>query len=388
MENIQRLMRCHLVVMAVFFIASTAFLQAQRSPYRGGNLTIIDNDDVPSDVTTITTVDGSLSISGGISEFPDFAALEEVRGNLTIEDLGLTTLPRIFPALTLVGGNILIWDNARLTSITGFNALETVTGALRIGNPNGVNGTIPVGNARLQFLPDFAALTEVEGTLHISRNAVRNLPDFAALTAVGGVTIINNSRLRSLSGFEALERIGGDFFIVNNDEMESLTGFGSLTRVGGVVVRGNDVLSLCCGLFSFFDGTIVLGRQPDLRYDLNNNATGCNNVDKITNACFPAFTISDNSTIPSNVTEISRIRGDLTISGSITEFPNFAYLEVVEGNLTINNLTTATLTSLDDIFLFLEEVQGDLVITNNAFVESLTGFRSLTSIGGALYGAG
>ena len=112
MENIQRIMRCYLVVMAVFFIASTAFLQAQRTPYRGGNLTITTDGDVPSNVAEITTIDGALSISGGISEFPDFAALGEVRGNLTIEDLGLTTLSRIFPVLTLVGGTILIWDNA------------------------------------------------------------------------------------------------------------------------------------------------------------------------------------------------------------------------------------------------------------------------------------
>ena len=40
--------------------------------------------------------------------------------------------------------------------------------------------------------------------------------------------------------------------------------------------------------------------------------------------------------VPSNVDAITTIDGDLTIGGTITAFPNFAALEVVEGKLEID----------------------------------------------------
>ena len=49
---------------------------------------------------------------------------------------------------------------------------------------------------------------------------------------------------------------------------------------------------------------------------------------------------------------LTRIRGDLTIGGDITTFPNFAALEVVEGNLTISGLTDEALSTLLAFFRF------------------------------------
>ena len=123
MENIQRIMRCYLAVIAVFFIASTAYLQAQRTPYVSGDLTITTDTDVPSDVATITTITGTLSISGTITEFPNFRDLEVVEGSLTIDDITtatLTALTDIFPALDSVYGNLAIRNQSIVETIGGF----------------------------------------------------------------------------------------------------------------------------------------------------------------------------------------------------------------------------------------------------------------------------
>ena len=66
--------------------------------------------------------------------------------------------------------------------------------------------------------------------------------------------------------------------------------------------------------------------------------------------------------VPSDVTTITRIDGNLTIGGTISSFPNFVALEVVEGNLDINGITTASgntpLTNLANIFPALDSVRG------------------------------
>ena len=53
------------------------------------------------------------------------------------------------------------------------------------------------------------------------------------------------------------------------------------------------------------------------------------------------LSITADGAAPSNVTTITRITGDLTIGGTIATFPDFAALEVVEGNLVISGITNA-----------------------------------------------
>ena len=59
MKNLQKIIlwNCYL---AVFFIASTASLQAQRTPYTGGNLRIRSDNDIPSNVASIPHITGYL----------------------------------------------------------------------------------------------------------------------------------------------------------------------------------------------------------------------------------------------------------------------------------------------------------------------------------------
>ena len=88
------------------------------------------------------------------------------------------------------------------------------------------------------------------------------------------------------------------------------------------------------------------------------------------------LTIGSDGEVPSNVTRITRIDGNLTIIRTITTFPNFAALEVVEGDLYINGITTTRLTALTNIFPALDSVRGDLFILGNDHLQTITGFEA------------
>ena len=144
------------------------------------------------------------------------------------------------------------------------------------------------------------------------------------------------------------------------------------------------MLSACCGLLRIAGDAVV----PAGTTTISGNAAGCNGKTEITNICSAALTIDDPADVPSNLATLVRIQGDLTIEGAIGTFPDFAALEVVEGDLLIDEITTAGLNNLDGIFPVLTEVQGSIIITGHSVVQTVSGFAALRSIGGDLRIAG
>ena len=280
-------------------------------------------------MTRIREIDGNLTIRGTITSFPNFRVLEVVEGNITISGLSeasFTALTDIFPALDSIRGNLTIENNNNVQTISGFVELDSVGGNLSIN-----------GNTSLTTLPDFDALTRIEG----------------------------------------------NFIIDNNDALTTLSGFGSLTNItGNLTITGNTSLSSCYGLLSIAENDVT----PVGGTTLSGNATGCNDAPEIIAACVRTtdLTINADADFPSNGTTFVRLEANLTIGGTITSFPDFAGLKTVERKLTINNITTGTLTDLTGIFPALEEVTGYLVITNNANVTTITGFGAIASITGKL----
>ena len=385
------------------------------------DLTIASDGDLLGTETTITRITGNLTISGTINSFPDFAALSVVQGNLTIDDITtgtLTDLSAIFPALDSVYGNLQIQNQTVVTTITGFAELDTIGGNLSINDNTslttlppfdaiiGVGGGITIeDNAALTPISGFTLLKTIGGNIFIADNALlasvsgfdvlesiesdlifhnnaklTTLPTFNVLESVGGnFGITSNALLTNFSGFDALESILTDIIIVGNVALETLPTFATITSIGNdFTVTGNTTLSECCALLRFVDGTVA----PVGTTDISGNAAGCNAVTEITNACLPALTIAVDADIPSDAGTLTRIRGDLTIGGTIATFPDFAALTLVEGNLVISGLTDTNLTALGSIFPVLEEVQGDLLIQNNANVATITGFAALSEVDG------
>ena len=187
--------------------------------------------------------------------------------------------------------------------------------------------------------------------------------------------------LRTISGFGALTSITGNCSFQSNSGLTSIEDFGVLTSIGGnLTVKGNSALSSCCGLLRIADNTATVSGSTTIAQ----NAAGCNSKGDITGNCKNTIIISQDTDVPDDVATLTSIDTNLTISGTITTFPNYAALEVIEGNLVIDNITTATLTDLNNIFPALTEVQGNLRIQNNAHVETISGFVALDNIGKAL----
>ena len=341
-----------------------------------GDLTIAAPGDVPGNVTEVERITGNLSVSGTITSFPDFAALKVVQGNLTIENItgaGLT-IDKIFPVLDTIRGNLTIQNQAVVQTIAGFAELDSV-------GADGSNTGISINNnTSLTSIPTFNVLKGVGGSINITVNGqFATISGFDALVRVGGsITISFNPLLTTISTFNVLESVTS-IRIRGNIALTAISGFGSLTTITrNLIVENNTQLSSCCGLFSIANNSLT----PGTLTNFSGNATGCNEKAEITSTCSASLTIDDPADVTAALATLTRITGDLTIGGTITTFPDFAALRVVEGNLTISGLTALTDNNLANIFSVLEEVQGDLLIQNNADLLTIAGFVALREVGG------
>ena len=332
MKSIQRIIlwKCYL---AVFFLASTASLQAQPTIIGPLPLTIHDDRDVPRNVSAITNITSSLTIGGGVTSFPNFAALEEVGAALTIsmKNSSLTELKNIFPALKTVRGHIIIRDNNSLTTISGFDALTHLGGI--IINDNNLLATIP----------SFDALTHI-GFLN-----------------GGNITIYDNSSLTTISGFGELTRIDGNLLIYNNSSLTTLSGFNALThliesfpRSGRISISANVSLKTISGFDALtrIEGDLLIQRNAAL-------------------------------TTISGFDALKRIEGELFIESNrnLTALPSFDALTYIKERLLISNNNAMTTVSG---FAMLNSVGNNLQIGSNAVLTTLSGFAALNSVGGDL----
>ena len=353
---------------------------------------------MPGNVATLTSLEGNLTIGGTITSFPNFALLASIGGNLVIDGITtatLTNLASIFPALTEVQGSLNIINNNHVTTISGLGLLDDVGGTLLIqGNAAltavppfvalaSITGDINIqNNAALTAVPPFAALSGSTGLINIINNAaLTSIPAFATLTSIAGTTIsnngmltsisllskitratslgvsiLNNDKLETIAGFDALETINQNLIIDGNVLLTAIPTFNALTSVGedlsisgnvvlttitgfealstitrNFLIRGNSQLASCCAFLPIAKDDLV-----PKNIEITGNKTGCDSKGEIRTACIRNITITQNSDFPSDVATLTRLDGNLTIGGAITSFPNFAALEVIEGNLDID----------------------------------------------------
>ena len=183
-----------------------------------GRLAWLSLGDVP---TTPNVCEGSFDASLNANA----AACDVVTGSLLVS----ARLPRAFDdaRLARVDGDVLVRDNAVETSLRG--AFPALT---RVG------GDVVVDNTRLVYLAIFPALEEVGGGVFVLNNArVLRFGDgeraaFARLVRVGGDVVLANNAARTLDGacFPAARRVGGGVVVRDSPALTSI-GDG-----GGVVV--------------------------------------------------------------------------------------------------------------------------------------------------------
>ena len=243
-------------------------------------------------------------------------------------------------------------SNNVITAVTGFASLREVGTHISIGG-----GLASRGNAELVTFPDLDALETIGGRIFISLN----------------------TKLTALPAFPVLRSIGENLFVSGNSALTNFSSFDVLESVGGpITISSNPQLAECCILLPVFETTIfdvIIAR----------NARGCRDEEEILTTCSiinEHVTITSDGDVPDDLEFVTRITGNLTINGTISSFPDFPLLEVVEGNILIDNITTSGLTTLENIFPSLDSAYRNLTIQNQSVVRTITGFGSLRNVGG------
>jgi hypothetical protein len=168
----------------------------------------------------------------------NYLGCTEIDGDVLISGNGISNLNGL-AVLTSIFGNLVIYGNDSLISLTGLDNLNTIEGDLQIGSS--AQGIGNWGNPALTSLTGLEGLISVGGNLRIYRNiALTNMLGLQNLTIVDGdLTIAGVSNLVNLTGLDGLTLIGGDLGIFDNESLVSLDGLSNLTNIGGNLKIGS-----------------------------------------------------------------------------------------------------------------------------------------------------
>ncbi|MBP8811412.1 MAG: hypothetical protein KBG48_22045 [Kofleriaceae bacterium] len=278
----------------------------ERERDRGGDCTT-DNEERLDTVVVRTQAD--------VDDLPDCFSVD---GDLIVEGSPLVDL-KAFEQLGYVGGDLILRDNSRLTSLDGLVDID-------------VGGDLTVeGNARLTDLTGLEATTSL-GALTIRDNAaletLGGLADLATVT--GAVVIEGNPRLDSLAGLGALRRAGA-VSIVDNDALVGLSALSNLGTADALTVRGNARLSSVSGMSELLSVTALTIHDNPALLSLNGLA--------ITDVTGDVDLSANGLTTLASRLSLTRVGGDLVIDGhgALTAVDGLAPALRVTGAITLSN---------------------------------------------------
>ena len=351
-----------------------------------------------SPLNSLRVVTGGFALAGVNAEFIGSAPSGEVNPNLTtlsgfdnLESVGgfivignpsLTTLPE-FPSLRSAELYFRIEYNASLTSVSGFDNLKQAV-TMPITDPPG-SDTIFIfsidDNASLASISGFGQLEEISGLgFNVYANpALTTLSGFGNLRRTLGLRIYDNASLVSVAGFESLNNSRGledsgprgSFRISNNPALTTLPEFGALVNSGSFNIDNNDALTFFSGFESLEEASS--GPQSSaVFFSISNNDalesfSGFNNLRVVDN---------DGGGIQGS-------RFLIDNNPSLVSIPEFGALEVIEGAEDRNSFSisnNASLTSVSGFGKFNRTDFGSVNITNNASLITISGFESLTFV--------
>lgn len=340
---------------------------------------IVESEDELRALAGVSVIHGNLSLLTNVG-LDLLSCLTTVDGNLEIYRPEGTTLHGL-DALTHVGGELLIHDNALLENLNGLGSLATVGGSLRVW-----------GHALLKSLSGLTSLSAVTGELDVDTNpSLEGLEGIERLEKVGDLGISSNQQLTSLTGLVALRRAGG-LFIEDNDRLEGLAGLEAIEQTGDVWLAGSNLKDLTAlgRLTSLTGSLIVVNIGPSLE--------GLHNIESV----------DGNVYIDSQVTSLDGLRGLRSISGDLTIEASSAHDLAGLGPLSVARDVTVsggfqTLSGIENITIghslnlvdcaelldlsplsSLTSLNGSFVIGGNAGLTDLEGLENLTTIGGDL----
>jgi hypothetical protein len=315
-------------------------------------------------------VTGSLLVSARLPRAFDDARLARVDGDVLVRDNAVeTSLRGAFPALTRVGGDVVV-DNTRLVYLAIFPALEEVGG-----------GVFVLNNARVLRFGDgeraaFARLVRVGGDVVLANNAARTLDGacFPAARRVGGGVVVRDSPALTSIGD------GGGVVVARAPEPPP---FASLEAVAGdVVVARCDALTRVAGAFrrlARVDRDVRLETLPSLVEIEGAFATLDRVLGSLRLLDAPRVTHAKKAFL-----SLRYVAGDVKIEGcdalAALDGGTLNGLAQIGGSLIVRRTSLASAS-----FLFsLSSVIGDVRFESNAKLRSLDGLQNVRYVGGGL----
>lgn len=273
---------------------------------------------------TCTVIEGNVTIWGtwDITNLNGLSNITAINGGLTINDshslLDFTGLDN----LKTIGGDVLIKNNINQVSFSGLENLTTIGGNFdtyqyyntTLTNFQGLNGLTTIGGyffisiySVLENFSGLGNLVSIGNYFHVFYTAIHNFSGLENLSTVGGYIIISgNSNLVDFTGLDGLATVGTHLSVEGNPRLKDLTGLLNLSYVGGnISFYANDSLTSLAGIDNIAAATIdnisiysnhMLSTcevksvcdylaAPAGNVYITDNATGCNSVEEVQEAC-------------------------------------------------------------------------------------------------------
>ncbi|HPF10573.1 MAG TPA: hypothetical protein PKW08_04635 [Flavobacteriaceae bacterium] len=320
-----------------------------------------------------STIDGTLWIAsypvGAITDLSPLSAITTITESLFIKDTGLVNLSGL-DQLTYVGGNVELYSNLQLQSLSGLGLTEFGPGIFRIYDCDA-----------LTSLEGLENLTEASGTFDIGNNEnlasldgfnISSVTEFYQL----GITIQVNPNLTNIEAMQSLgSELTGHLFFHANQSLQSLEGLHLLTSVSqGITLEANNALTNLHGLRSLTNtpNLIIYDNQSlNSISDLSNFTQGGVNLlsndsllslDGLQNLSSPTYFIMIECDAITSLDGLQIIQ----ING---HYPSGFDSLFISYNASLSNL---------DALASIEYISNDLQIFHNPQITNLDGFANMT----------
>lgn len=290
-------------------------------------------------LATLCNVQGNLEIVGNLDllTLDGLESVQSVGGNLLIDsNTDLRSIDRLC-SLRTIGGTFTVQGNSAVLEIAGLNCLESVGRFLSITNNENLCSITGFNSpAGLRIYSDFFIGTNP---------SLKTVDGFNSLLGVyEDFVIIENESLVCIAGFRRLRQIVDQLLVANNAALVSIDAFGQLRVVSEIEIANNDSL---CKVSAFH----VLRQAEQIEI------VNCPLLD----------TLSAFSTLEAVE--------DLVIEATnLQSLDAFVALEFVDDDLVVEN--NPNLTNVDGL-INLRWVDFDISVRNNSSLTSLSGFSGL-----------
>lgn len=370
-----------------------------------GNLTIVsgatDRITDLSPLAGLTHIDGDLTLRSneGLSSLTGLDDLQAVTGELSISQYSSLSNLDALSSLTSLG-SLRLDALLSLESAQGLTGIDSVFGDLTLvdvpGLTNGINwpnltyvgGDLTLDNSSgTNSLGDYGGLTSLAGSLRISahNNLTDNLSAFSGLTGLSSLTIDGNESFTSAADLTALTDLD-TLRLSGNSALTAIDGFTGITILDALIITDNAQLSALNGFSGLVDVASITIKE-------NDQLTSLVGIGNVPAATIESLTIKDNATLSfcnlTNICEYLNTQNPRDITGNSGDCGDAARVAIACSGPSVcpsGDLVFTEQSELDDFVLDYfgcTEVTGNLTISGSGITD-LQPLAALLSIQGNL----